>query len=55
MFGCRMVCKCNQGLHMTWMTKMNATYGWENLPNGTFEWATCTSTSTYNSTSSARR
>jgi len=49
-----MACECNQGLHTTWMTKMNATYGWESFPNGTLEWTTCTSTSTYNSTSSAR-
>lgn len=41
-----MACKCNQGLHTTWTTKMNATYGWENLPNNTLEWTTCTSTST---------
>lgn len=50
LIGCRMACKCNQGLHTTWTTKMNATYGWENLPNNTLEWTTCTSTSTYNST-----
>ena len=41
---CRLACKCNQGLHQVWMTKLNSSYAWQPL-NDTLVWTSCESTS----------
>ena len=41
----RLACKCNQGLHQTWMIKLNSSLGWDNLAD-TLVWTDCASTST---------
>lgn len=40
-----LACKCNQGLHQTWMIKLNSSLGWDNLAD-TLVWTDCASTST---------
>ncbi len=49
----RLACKCNQGLHQTWMIKLNSSLGWDNLAD-TLVWTDCASTSTCASISHPR-